>query len=417
VAATIGVVYMLHLGLAQQQFNGPWPVNPPGTPLFAALGMWDGSWYIRIAGHGYTTLLHPVDNFTPTVAFLPLLPVLLRIVNFLTGLNYLYAGVLLSFVVGAIASIGVWLLARRLTDAATADRATALWCFFPGAITLSMVYTEGLVAVLAVVCLFALMRKRWLIAGLAAAGASAAAPEGLALTACCVWAAGTAILAWPSRPALLGGSELSVWDSQVVSGRRQAVDPGGEVADGNRGQDGRDRSATRFAGRPGRRWLALVAPILAPLGWIAYQTYLWRRTGDPTFWYQVENNFWHGGFHLWTATGDKARLAFEHPGVPDYLIPTLGLFVLAAAAILLWRWKPPAVVTIYAAVAMGMVLCSGPLGARPRFFIAAFPFIVALARPVRGPAFSGLLGTSAACLGLLTLILAAGINQTLAFTP
>jgi hypothetical protein len=383
VAAAIGVVITLHIGLATQHFHGSsFPLNPPKGSLFEALGMYDGAWYMWIAAHGYTTQLHPLNwAASPSVAFLPLLPVILRITVFVTGLNILYAGVLTAFVIGAVASVCLWVFVRRITDARTADRATALWCFFPGAVTLSLVYTEGLLVVLAVVCLFALMRGRWLVAGLAAAAASATSPEGLALTACCAWAAAAAIL---------------------------------------RHRDGQERAADdeTLARRPlGGRWSALVAPLLAPTGWITYQAYLWHRTGDITFWYRVENVFWKGGFHPLTATIDKARLALDHPGMPDYVVPTLGLFVLVAAAILLWRWKPPAVVTIYAAVAMGLVLVSGPLGARPRFFIAAFPFVVALARPAKGTAFSALLGAAAGCLGLLTLIIVSGVTAAQAFTP
>jgi hypothetical protein len=318
------------------------------------------------------------------------LPVLLRISQAVTGLNILYAGVLTSFVLGAVASVCVWLFVRRLTDIATADKGTALWCFFPGAITLSLVYTEGLLVILAVVCLFALMRGRWLIAGIAAAGASATSPEGLALFACCAWAAGSAILARPAGTALLAGTE---------------------------GTAPSDGTSPTVRGSSWRRWSALTAPLLAPMGWLVYQAYLWRRTGDLTFWFQVENKFWYGGFHPWSATVVTAQHAFDQPGVPNYLIPTLGLFVLLAGAVALWRWKPPAIVTIYAAVTMLTVLLSGDLGARPRFFIAAFPFIIALARWVRGPAFHALLGTSAAALGLLTLILVSFVSVTLSFTP
>jgi hypothetical protein len=362
----IGLVIDLNLGLAAHAFNGPWPTNPPGHRLFEALGMWDGGWYMRIAHNGYTTSIHPYSQFTPTVAFLPLLPVLIRITAFLTGLNVLYAGVLTAAIAGAVASVAVWYFVRWITDTPTADRATALWCFFPGAMTLSLVYTEGTLVVLAVICLVALMRGRWLIAGLAAAAAGALSPEGLALVLCCAWAAGAAILARP---------------------------------------------------RTRRRWLALAAPLLAPTGWLVYQAYLWRRTGDLTIWYQVEKHFWQGGFDPYGATIGKITKAFEHPGVFDYLVPAVFVFVLIAAAILLWRWKPPAVVTIYAAGTMAFVLASGALGPRPRFFIAAFPFVVALARYIRGPAFHGMLGISALCLGLLSFILVAGVNPSLAFTP
>jgi hypothetical protein len=66
---------------------------------------------------------------------------------------------------------------------------------------------------------------------------------------------------------------------------------------------------------------------------------------------------------------------------------------------------------------MAFVIASGALGPRPRFFIAAFPFIVALVRPIRGAAFHGLLGISALSLGLLTFIIVAGVSPGLAFTP
>jgi hypothetical protein len=398
IALAIGLVIDLNLGLAHDHFNGPWPTNPAGRPLFEALGMWDGGWYMRIAHDGYTTSLHPLSPYTPTVAFLPLLPVLLRITMFITGLNVLYAGVLTSFVIGAAASAAVWFFVRWLVDRATADRATALWCFFPGAMALSMVYTEGLLVILAVICLVALMRGRWLIAGLAAAAASATSPEGLALFACCAWAAGAAIL---RRPEGTAGSDPLATQTRGARIDRASLD---------------QRPTVRPA-RPGRRWIALAAPLLAPLGWLTYQGYLWRRTGDLTIWYQVEKHFWEGGFDPWGATIGKFSKALQHPGVFDYLVPSVMLIVLVVAAVLLWRWKPPAVVTIFAATAMAFVIASGALGPRPRFFIAAFPFIVALARPIRGAAFHALLGISALSLGLLTFIIVAGVSPSLAFTP
>jgi hypothetical protein len=289
-----------------------------------------------------------------------------------------------------VASICVWLFVRHLTDTPTADRGTALWCFFPGAVTLSLVYTEGLLVVFAVICLYALLRRRWLLAGIAAAGASATSPEGLALFACCAWAAGAAILARPTVATVPAGE-----------GSAAAAD---------------DTGPTKA--EPGwRRWSALIAPLLAPAGWLVYQAYLWRRTGDLTFWYQVEKRFFNGGFHPWAVTGQLVQDAVNQPGVPSFLIPSLGLLVLAVAALALWYWKPPAIVTIYAAVTMALVLSSGVLGARPRFFVAAFPFIIALARPVRGPAFHALLGVSAGALGLLTLIIVSFLNGHLGFTP
>jgi hypothetical protein len=376
VMVAVATVVMLKLGLINHGFQSElWPLIPPGRPILRALGTWDASWYLHIAAHGYP------NAAGKSVAFLPLFPFVIRAVAVVTGLNVLYAGILANFIIGAAGAVGVWMLMRRLTDVRTADRATALWSFFPGAMTLTLVYSEGLLVVLAVVCLMALLRRRWLVAGIAAALAGATSPEGLALTACCAWAAGAVILHRPKEPGT----------STPAGGPVGKVD--------------------------GERWRALIAPALAPLGWLAYQGYLWARSGDITDWWHVEKLWFRGGFDPWQATGDKVRLALSHPGVPDDLVPALGALVLVVAAILLWRWKPPAIVTIYAAVVMVLVLSSAVVGARPRFFIVAFPFIAAMARPVRGPAFQALLGLSALCLGLLTLILVGGVNHDLQFTP
>ncbi len=391
VYAAIGVVIMLHLGLSTHHFNSYWfPPHSTSRPFFEALGMWDGSWYLHIASHGYDTQLHPVGAYLPSVAFLPLLPILVKTTAIVTGLTVLHAGILTVFVIGAMASVGVWLLVRHLTDESTADRATALWCFFPGAMTLSFIYAEGLLVILAVVCLYALLRRRWLVAGLAALLAGATAPEGLALVGACAWAAGAALLHRPRFAALEG----------LGPGAQATIE--------------RAPASTVQGQRP---WLALAAPLLAPMGFLAYQAYLWRRTGNLTYWYWAERSFWDGRFNPYTSTIGRAIQAWHMPGIFDYLVPTICLAVLAVAAIMLWRWKPPAVVTIYAALTIAFVICSGTLGVRPRFLLAAFPFVVALARPARGPVFSALLGASAALLALLTLVIVAAVNTAWTFTP
>ena len=56
---------------------------------------------------------------------------------------------------------------RHLCDGAVADRAVTLWVFFPGAVVLSMVYSEALAILLSSVCLLALLKKQWLLAGAA----------------------------------------------------------------------------------------------------------------------------------------------------------------------------------------------------------------------------------------------------------
>src|SRR5207237_3283509 len=73
-----------------------------------------------------------------------------------------------------------------------------------------------------------------------------------------------------------------------------------------------------------RRWSTttspLLAPLLAPMGWLVYQAYLWRRTGDLTFWYQVEKRFFNGGVHPWAVTGHLSHTAIQQPRLPSLMI-------------------------------------------------------------------------------------------------
>ena len=53
VAMGLGSVLVVNQGLATHHFTGPWPTPPRASLFLQALGSWDGSWYLLIAGHGY----------------------------------------------------------------------------------------------------------------------------------------------------------------------------------------------------------------------------------------------------------------------------------------------------------------------------------------------------------------------------
>jgi len=126
---------------------------------------------------------------------------------------------------GAAASVVLWLLAEHVADARTANRAVLLFCFLPPAFVLSMVYSEALFFLLVGLCLLALVRERWLVAGVAAALAGLVRPTGLVLILSCGWAAVAAI-------------------------RRHGS------------------------------WRPAIAPLLAPAGTLAFFAYLQMHTGD-----------------------------------------------------------------------------------------------------------------------------------------
>jgi hypothetical protein len=76
------------------------------------------------------------------------------------GLSPALVGVMVSTLAGAATSVVLWLLAARIADAKTAGRTVVMFCFFPSAFVLCMVYAEVVLLLLAGVCLLALVRER-----------------------------------------------------------------------------------------------------------------------------------------------------------------------------------------------------------------------------------------------------------------
>jgi hypothetical protein len=352
VLLAVEAVIDLHGTFASNGYAGPFPRTPSAALLFRALASWDAGWYLSIARIGYFPAGHATAT-TPQVAFFPVWPGLISGTATITGMSALHAGLLLGFIFGAGASVAVWYLVRELCGAAIADRAVALWVFYPGAFVLSMLYAEGLTVLCSAVCLWALLRRRWLIAGLAAGIATGVQPDALVLVGCCAWAAGHAL--WKDRA-----------------------------------------------------WMAIVAPALSVAGAVGYFGYLWATTGDVLRWYHVEQQDWGSSGGLHQTVVSVLRLAFAQPHSPEVVIPAIGLLSAVVGLGLLFWWRPPAVVWIFAVGVLAAALASGPVGARPRLLLVIFPFVIAAARVLRGQAFNALLGVSAGLLGLVTILTLSG---------
>jgi transposase-like protein len=350
-------------GLVNRRGPVLWPVVPSSGRLLDGFSVWDAGWYVHIATHWYVGPPLPTSPLGGDMAFFPLFPVLARAASVMTGTSPLAGGWIVALFTGAAAVAGVWYVTRAVAGEAVADRAVGLWCLFPGAFVLSLVYAEGLTVACAAVCLWALLRRRWLVAGLAAALAGATQPAGLVLVACCTWAALAAL-------------------------------------------------------RSRREWRALAAPALAPLGVAAYFGYLWARTADPTAWFDSERLFWSNGHFgpYWTVVRPVAHFLHDpgavwlNPGVWDNAVRVAGLVVAVGTAWLLWRWRPPAVVLIWAGGVLALALMSAPVGARPRFLLVAFPLVVAVARRLPRPAFYVTLVLEAALLGALSFATVTTLN-------
>jgi Mannosyltransferase (PIG-V) len=318
--------------------------------------VWDGRWYEKIALEGYPLTVPQADFYAGTgrqaqtaVAFFPLYPLLVRALDRILPGGADVAGVVLSLVIGAVATVLVWIVAEKVADRRVADRAAILFAFSPGAFVLSLVYAEGLLIVLAAGCLLALMERRWVAAGVLAALAGAARPNATAVMLACAWAAGWAI--WKHR-----------------------------------------------------EWRALIAPALAPVGMLAFFVYLWWHTGETRIWFRVQSQGWGERIDFGIANlGVFADVLTRPLHNPNRLILAVSMVGAVVLMVILVRARLPGVLNVYALSGLCLVLASH-INARPRFIFVAFPLMIALAGTIRRQAaFFVLVGVFAASTVMLTV--------------
>jgi hypothetical protein len=336
-----------------------------GTRVVDVLISWDGTWYLDVVRDGYPA--DPAERggelLPNPIAFFPLYPLLVRGADRVLPGREAVAALSVSLAAGAVATVLVALLTRRLAGPSAAVRAAALFAFAPGAFVLSMAYAEGVLLVAAAACLLLLHQRQWLAAGLAAALAGAARPTGIVLAACCAWAA---------------------WE----------------------------------AWRRGEGLRALIAPVLAPLGTAAYFGWLWAHTGSATIWFRTQREVWQERIDWGDATVDRvfefARHPFEDPAVA---VVVLGLAVATAGVVLLVTTDLPRTLYVYTAGVLFMTVASATLGARPRFVFTAFPLVVAAAIRLRGTAYTVVLTAGAALLPLLVVFYSKGYFELIPGAP
>jgi len=320
---------------------------PPGRPMASVVSTWDGGWYLLAAASGYPESIP--DAGGSTLAFFPVYPVLVRAFEALPVLEPIGAGLVVGGLTALAATVVIWVLGRRLLGADVADRAVALFAFFPGSFVLSMVYAEGVMLLLSAGCLLALVRRRWLVAGVLAAAATASRPNAVAVIAACAWAALAAV-------------------------------------------------------RSGRTWRALVAPALAPLGILGFFAHLWARTGEPTAWFSAQRAGWQERVAPLAVVDDLRRFVGAPLADVNNSVAVMGAVLAVGGVVLLVRSGLPGEVIAFALVVLALAFVSETLGARPRFILTAFPVFYAAAVRLRGVAFSTVVGMAACTLGGFTVL-------------
>lgn len=319
--------------------------------LWGELYRWDGIWFVH-ASQGYPSHLPMVHGHVAgnTVAFFPGFPLLIRGVSDLTTVSPVLVAGVISAVTGLVAVGAVGMLTRQFAGAEKATRAALLFAVFPGTFAFSLLYSEGIVITCVAFGLLALLRKQWWLAGLLGMVATATSPIALAFVLSCAW--------WSVRALIRH-----------------------------------------------RNWKSLVAPVLAPLGAIAYMVYLWIHTGQWNAWRLTERGGWQSYPSLVYPVHILTTFLFDpiRPTMTGQLL-FAGTVVTIAAAVIAVREHQPTPVLVYGIAAAAMAAMSAPVGLRPRFIMLAFPLIIAVATRLRGRAYWWVFVLSACGLALMTYL-------------
>lgn len=376
VAAALGIVALL-----SHAYLSPGPVDsgPGGRADLWAFSNWDAGWYFDIAERGYN---YSGPDRQSSVAYFPAYPALMRAGSWLVG-DPLLAGVLVTYVAGLIAALGV----HRTATLAVARRqgkpdddgderggggtervaraAVVLFLVSPFAYYFfGVVYADALF-VAACVWGLLLFRANHLIAATAVgAVATAARPLGLGLTV----ALGIAALVY--RP------------------------------------DGTTRQTVTFDVADLRARLPrLLAAAGTTVGLGGYLALLWWRFGDPFAFAKV------GGALGWNKGLSWARVIktdfFRMVTSGDVLV-TVGLglaallFVVGCATLpAIHRRLGPDYAVFSALMLLIPFLSTGDMIGMGRYFLAAFPVPVALALVLRHRVFVLRVTTAISALALM----------------
>ena len=152
----------LLLWFASRQGANAWTDARPDYFSFASL--WDGTWYYVIAVAGYPSELpvtadgHVAEN---AWAFMPVYPMFVRGLMFITGLSWHEMAVIVSLAFSLATALVFYKLMRLVLPAGNSLFAVVLLCVAPLTPITQVAYAESMHAFLLAVALYLLLKRRY----------------------------------------------------------------------------------------------------------------------------------------------------------------------------------------------------------------------------------------------------------------
>ena len=296
---------------------------------------WDSWWYLYLAEFGHPDQLNIPDrpHYGPW-GFFPAWPMIIRVVAQAVSVEYAVAGAVVTLFFGVALALVVRRFAARYVGDRRALLVVALFLFFPGAVILSLPYTEAAFLFFAVLALDALMRERWIIASVAVFGAASIRSTAVAVLVAVGVQFILVVLRW--------------WE---------------------------DRHHSRFP---------LLAALPAVAGVAAFCLTFWyayERTGRPFIWLEAQRQ-WDQTLDFGMGLIPKIGAAFQgtEPDGSFYLVSFASLIlftILVISSIRFWRILPLPVIA-YSLALLGSILLYSNVGPRPRMFLSVVPLFIPL---------------------------------------
>jgi hypothetical protein len=320
----------------------------------------DAAWYANIAQHGY-----PLAK-TGFFHFYPGYPAAIDTIAWIPGVGVARAGITVTAVAGLAAAAGLARLGLRLTDDARISvLLVALWALAPGAMVLSMAYSEALMCALAAWALVAVVDRRWITAGVLTMLGGTVHSSAVALIAAVEVAALIALVG----AARTGRLPLDAW------------------------------------------WRPVAAGLMAPLGLIGFWVFVTLRQGQLGGWIEDEKQ---SGTSIDWGRSTWHVVARTFLGSPKAINLVFVLVLLVGVALAAWNLteRMPAYLKVYILVTVLLAVLTNStfLGSKPRYLLPAlllgFPLAKVLA-PVRAYVLVPMLAILVVASAWLTLAAAA----------